>query len=684
MATPINLTLVDTNLFTLDEDDNSIEQYTDGDIANSKNFIGQKKRLQWRFSSDYTLEGLNLFMNFALFVPAGFVQTFVDAGPRYWTVNFPVGGAVNIDYTAEFVGGQFPHPGKNYKVVVRKLAGNTFRVRLDYYQTYDCEAYIDPGNDSNVERLLKNIWYNPERLVNNLPSVYNEAREARVYVFAQDPTNPDNKGSIESKAQGIAAKFYGETYADGDLTDMAIKLYYDGVEVDSLKKLDGGTDVVVTFKTIHSVNRITATIIRVDRNENVMDFVTNYELESKRIVAGGSDGEKITGPYEITFDGSGNYTARFKVSPDNLEDGASYRIMVGVSNPEREVGVGIGDPVDVDYGNPYVGNGIDFIGVLCDIQSEFSGNDLECVVEERMKSKLKLNYFADKYKNDIFNRLGLVIVNDIRRYLTKVEFTIFDEAFSALLGGTLRNVYDYRVSNKVNPLSYSGSDLNLGFNTDFSEFSAEWRNRYEAGTDCFQSLLNGANFLPKQSNQYWGGRTLKVEWKLSFYYDDYVNPFTDELIFTQQIRVKDYEPEIISIVAQDEADEDKEFFCNGDPCCLQSELNLVYDDESKYALITTIDPNPGNISTIEENEEWVPEEMAQQTTNKFKDQEIMYSETETGVSKFCIDTNKLLLNSQYKVSAMAKYFVERCRRVIETGEPRIIETGETRIPESCQ
>jgi hypothetical protein len=74
----------------------------------------------------------------------------------------------------------------------------------------------------------------------------------------------------------------------------------------------------------------------------------------------------------------------------------------------------------------------------------------------------------------------------------------------------------------------------------------------------------------------------------------------------------------------------------------------------QYHLVTTIEPDPGSITTIKENEVFSPVILPQQTTPLIYNQEDRYNATLANNAKFCVDVASLTL-TDYKITAFAKH-----------------------------
>jgi len=173
---------------------------------------------------------------------------------------------------------------------------------------------------------------------------------------------------------------------------------------------------------------------------------------------------------------------------------------------------------------------------------------------------------------------------------------------------------------------------------------------------------------------------------LFFTYDDYNTPFTDEVVFNQQIRVKDYGSVTIKHYdggARSGFDEVVDF-CKGETPCFASEVGSVLTDRK---LIVNIVPENAGINALDEAESWAGSQLEQLTTDSITNEDEDYVTSGIVIrADFCIDTSKLSVNS-YQVSAMSKKFVDTGYRMTEKGNPtvseqRITEESDKRITDN--
>lgn len=647
--------------------------WTDANIGNSINRIGQKKKLVLTVSSTGNITNTSIYINPGLFMPQNAPNPMAGIPNAYYLITYgatyTVGIASLCSYSAP--GAPFPNPGKVNAVFVRPLglvAGKyDFEVWIYYQQGYDCEGFINPNLDDNHSRFLKDRRSATSELSITGPSVYNDTNiDLRCYIYLQNIYASGNFGQLDVNPKyGYKAGFYnkGTHGAAPYFTNPVFECKLGSVTSTSFStKVDASYTFYVDSPAVPVA--LVAKMIRTDKFDQTVEQEANYELDVADIRPAGSSTVKFKTPYAgPTLVVGTTYKWTFKIEKSALNLGEKFRIIFIVYyqlGATLEVNSFISPEYDVTADVPYDGGAFTFDGRIGDINKQFIGNELTATIEERMFSKLTIDYPADAWKNDVFNRLGIVTTNDIRRYLTGIGFTI-KSPFTIPTGysNEFGEIYDLRDAQKTGPTSYTPKS---GITIDFSVadkliLTAEWRNRFESAIANVASVINGATVYPGTSNQYWGGLNLLIEWKLSFFYDDYITPFNDDIIFTQKLFVRDYQPDtILKITAQNPPFDSKEFWCPGENMCLQGEIVdvVVINPALGYKLITNIDYDPGDIITIQESENWVSTFLPQQTTALIYAQEANFEDTVPLKGLFCIDEENLLIGNDYKISVIAK------------------------------
>ena len=656
----IVLTLTQTQLTAINPINGAfVAQYNDAAITNSKNRIGELKRVKYSFTSTANIFVYKFYINPGLFMNKS-APPVAMPGLRYYYVQ-PTGvGLHNASYNA--LGATFPNIDKLYNVYLVASSATAFDIYIEYYQSYDHEGFLEPNIGDNQSHLLKDKKSSTSILNVSGSSIYNDTNiDLRMLLYAEHLTvSTDNASYDYNSGYGYKAGFYqkGNTNVSPYFTNPGMFLQRSSGLVTSLSSVE---DTIVSFgisSPSFPVQYMVATIIRTDKTDNTVDFATNYELQQVLVDPITPATSKLKSFVSVVplF---GGYWCQFKVDKTGLILGAKYRIIMHsyYNNfpTNYEVDAFMSDEFEVNADVPYTGNGFDISARLRDLFHGYAGNQLTCSIEERIRSEITLDYMDDyginMYFRDIYNRLGKTI-NDVSRYLASITFTIYDTASTP----GQRHVVDQRTMYKAGPGMYIGRNgFSVTFNTGNIALQADWRNRYEAGqlNNMTYDVVTGVA-MGQLSNQYWGGRSFFIEWSLNYYYDDYITPFTDEVIIQQQMTVKDYSS-CVQIHAQNPPDEDKAFWCPEDIMCLRSEFTCGGGvPPVQYHLVTTIEPDPGSITTIKENEVFSPVILPQQTTPLIYNQEDRYNATLANNAKFCVDVASLTL-TDYKITAFAKH-----------------------------
>jgi hypothetical protein len=667
--------------------------YITGAVSSFPRSIGERKRIKWGFSTTYAagLDDTNWWVYVAMekqgaiipiltkvpiFHSLSVVGTFT-AGTYLMAMDVPVGANPNLN--------------NNCQVYLEVLTSTTWNIIVEFYQIYDETTYQNVAYQDNHNKLLMDMKTATSELSTSAaPNFYNaNVGNLTINLLIEKPNQihaPSTYLYTDYAAPVFGAqwpsRFYNqnESSATPYFENPVFELTRSAVAVTNLSA-STNTDVLFKIDSATTPTKVLAWIIRTDKFDNNVTMFTNYEANLVEVETGGIGigTDKIIGPViDIALVSGTTYKCGFTLDATKLTNLGKYRLIAIVyDNANSQVNSFISDEYSVDESPCFNGDGFDAIASLDDYNRQFLGNNLECAIEERMRSKIKLYYPFNKWKNDIFNRLGLTVGNDIRRYLTNVIVTIYDTNYDPSFG-IIQNVYDYKSSNKYGVNSYTAQDgLTMSFGNTWAEFVYEWRNRFESNLDCIGTLVNGVPVVPVQGTQYWGGKTLTVRWSLFFTYDDYNSPFTDEVIFFQQIRVKDYSD--ITVKHYSNGSGRTEFdsvvdFCQGEEPCFASVIGSLLADRK---LIVNVTPKDGNINTLNEAETWAGNQLTQLTTASVTDEdEDYYTDGGNKNADFCIDTSKLSVNS-YQISALAKKFVDTGFRVTEKGDPTVSEPRTT-------
>lgn len=627
--------------------------------------IGEKKRAIMSFTTDYNMANVNLWIKFALFNQGIFsVSPSIAKSPMDYAITFPptiTAGTYPIAFICP--SGLNSNVQQNAEANLIIVDSTHFRIEFDFYQIYDELSYQNTSIHDNHSKLLKDCSVAPSELViSSNKNCYNSNLSRLCTTFRFEKGTDFSDISMSSVWN---SSFYNKNPINNSpYFNTPVWTLERTIPVTNLSTITN-TNVKFNINGATAVTKILGWIIRTDNFDNTVFMFDNYEADFKDIISTNPDlNDKIIAPIvDISLLSGSTYEVQYTIDASKLVGGAKYRLIAIVyDNVGLKSNSFISDEYIVDHVPCFDGEGFNLAATLSDYQTEFTGNDLECVIEERMKSTISLDFTSDKWKNDILTRLGLTTSNDIRRYLTEVSVSIFDENHVTGIG-VIRNLYDLKVSSKYGLLSYSTQPgLTLDFTTvDKPVFTYEWRNRFENTVDCLQTTIdNTTNVIPVYGKQYWGGKTLKIKWKLKFYYDDYILPFEDSIEIFQQIRVKNYDSDV-SIEYNDgngiRGSWNKAItnVCQGEEFCMGIVLNN--NTLTNMKAIINIHPSGSGLNAINEAEAWVGDELPQMLSPIFSSGDEDFSTIYTKLAaKFCIDTSKLSVNS-YQVSGIAKKVV---------------------------
>ena len=625
--------------------------------------IGEKKRAIMSFTTDYNMANVNLWIKFALFNQGIFsVSPSIAKSPMDYAITFPptiTAGTYPIAFICP--SGLNSNVQQNAEANLIIVDSTHFRIEFDFYQIYDELSYQNTSIQDNHSKLLKDCSVAPSELIlSSNKNCYNSNLSKLCTTFRFEKGTDFSDISMNSVWN---SSFYNKNPINNSpYFNTPVWTLERTTPVSNLSTITN-TNVKFNINGATAVTKILGWIIRTDNFDNTVFMFDNYEADFKDIISTNPDlNDKIIAPIvDISLLSGSTYEVQYTIDASKLVGGAKYRLIAIVyDNVGLKSNSFISDEYIVDHVPCFDGAGFNLIGSLSDYDREFTGSDLECVIEERIKSKIYFDYTANQWADDILDRLGITTSNDFRRYLTKVKFDIYDE--NNVVGlGVVRNYYISETSNKYGINSYTSvNGMNLDFtNIDEPIFSFDWRNRFENNIDCLLTTIDNVPVTPVQAKQYWGGKTLKVRWQLFFYYDDYATPFEDIIEMFQQIRVLDYGN---MKVLHDNVDGIRSNWngtancCQGDEFCMGGVLDNSLDAINRR-LIVNICPNLASVNNLEEAEAWVGDELPQMTTMSITNEDIDYTTIYTKkAARFCIDTSKLSVNS-YKISAMAKKYV---------------------------
>lgn len=660
----ITIKLEDRKIFTLKPNGTDLVQLQDP-VEFNKNSIGERKRIELHFSTNISIIDSQIYFDPALYLPLGsptpapniptqywgyYVQSGIIPGPAYMPLVLPP------PYNSGLL--------KNWTATFVYIDTTNFKILFEYFQLYDLNSFLDVASEDNKFKLTKDIVTNPIEVSNTGNSIYNDASFAPQFYIYID--NNVDSGFLNITIDDYFAAFYNES-ATGGAPYFTLPVW--GLKVNSLPvstfSLDKDTKVTFGVSAPVIVDKIFIWLIKTSANNNNVDFISAYDASYLDVttVAGSSTlHNKIKAPSTGPTLNVSKYEVSFTIDKTKLLYGEKYRMVAVVYESGYggvEVTSFISNEYTIDQLPKFTGQGYVFKGLLEDYESTYTGNFLVCVVEERMKSRLVVDYSTyNIFSDDILNRLGLNVANNIKKYLTKVTVEVYEN------NGTYIQYLERLVATRTDPVNYNvPNGLELNFTSGELEVVYSFRNRYESGIANLETILIAGNvpILPPNSNQNWANRVLIIKYSLELFYDDYSTPFSDTIIFEQVLEPKGYGLEISIVEFPNKEIYSTSYFCSTTPSvCLEAKLSVSNPED--YDLIVTLEPDPGNSNTIEENEEWLGANstLPQLQSAKILTSETFFSQTISGAAIFCIIPSKFLLNLPYKISAIAKLKTTSC------------------------
>lgn len=660
--------LISSKLYTLDANDESATIVTQvGAGPHVTNAIAEYKKLELNYDIGATAgDDFSTGNHIVRFVPGLFVKAtqfsgltpYVVPAQRWeWTITpAMVGAGPMLANLMTTLGAPFDESMKNMKVEIDVTAVTTFTINFYFFMGFDFNGWLSTLVD-NHSRFLKDRYLNGTELVVGADNVYKESdRCIGSYVQINDlsATVPAYDGHDFISLQ---AGFYEkEVLAAAPYFTLPVwLLQVNGGAVTQLNKF---TNSVIEFACTapggSSVDWFELYMIRTDTVNNLVDFLTNYDISHTKIITDPGVGvlhnaliKPVAGPAFAV----GKWRLACTIDKDEIDIGGTYRfVVIAYNTTGPKVTSFISDPYSVTADMPFDGTMFSKANLKwADYMQQIAATEIyKGTVEERLKHRLELDYTPNFFSNDILARIGQVVTNDIRHYLKSIRLEVYRTSAAPLPYTTRKDVYfDEKLTLQPDG-SYGGSaaiTATGGLNT----LDIEWllRARYEDHIlNLYTYFDNILQPLPLDT-QDWGGKTFLVVWTLEFFYHNATTPFTDLVIKQSKLQLLDYTTENFSYTdAKTEA-------CPSTNECFDLDLNAPADEE-KYNLITTLEPTNGNSFTNKENEGFVSPgaTLVQQTDSRIPTQSVLFDAT--GDADYCIDTSQLILDKEYKLAAIAK------------------------------
>jgi hypothetical protein len=664
------ITLTSSSIKTVDNNGNEIDlisQSGSSVLTGGMNVVTERKRLKARFSisaDDYdshvTLAGQKIFVNIALFIQES-IASVLQPSPHStgWCLQVPSDISPSESPTALRMGfysnnNPYPEAVRNLNAWFYYYADNDFQIEIEYYNCFDENDYLNNIVKNNQWRFISEYW-NENNTKEIDQSVFNVAKEIRLLVHIENPpTELDRSNGKFDQAETIIYRDTVDKYSS--------RIEVNNPDGEAITHISTAidTDVVVKIYTDQTLDTFYAKLIKI-QNDPAYNFIDNYDLQENKIDSGNLTYNVFKGPFSVDAAGydDPHYDLTFKIDHSYIEEGVNYRLIIsaydlsgGIRSAIGVSGQYVGRSV-VSYCDAICPTSVDepsgllITPTLIDMHQEYTGNSLTCAIEERMRTKVIVDFSDDRWKRHIDCRRGLtgetVTSNDIRKYLAGVNLEFYTEYTDTTLGGTVRNILDSQFIQRISTNNYQSAGINFTFDMVGETLTMyyDFRNRNDTNQFPIYSFLNGNPYLPIQGDQYWGGKTIYIKWQLVFYYSDFTLPYYDNLNIMQRINVRDYSND----VTIDNINTD--IFCDSGLFCMKGKILFSIPEDYKLFVTQQIVDS----ATISEAEGFVPDEFPQLT-----DPSISFTNTDyTGTDAiFCIDGSKLTINNKYKFSVFAK------------------------------
>ena len=644
------------------------------------------------FQSVYSLQIGQTFVGKTIFITAGMVSVgnaYPSGSPASGYKFIVTGGAANATiYNAPYIG--CSNNGANnemFKVTVtftglgQIIVAQTVTIKVQQILAFDIQSYNACNFFDNQTRLLKSA---PADVTNLLASAsansfYNNSQKvwANVVHFSE---------STDFFRDEIQVPFQAAWYEKNPLNAApyfsapTIALEVNGVVATGLSPIKN-TKVYLGNSCPVSPDNLFAILIDTTDNDATKTFWDNYDYSAAEIItiAGASAlsgyNSKFMSPSRLmTLVSGSTYEAFFEIDYSQLTAGRKYRVVWILYNLDPYYSISdsintfISDEYTADFYEPFDGTGIEFVGSLSDYQREYLGNYLQVVPEERIKAKIKMTlydlysttYTWEQYLLARFGQAVSALDKDIRSTLKQIDLLFYWE--ETIAGQVYRHVVDEQtivrtgINNYLLPLNTEfnsiGTDVAIPDFQDVVEVTYTFRVRYEANILNIRSYIDGVLQPAPLATMDWRNQTIFIEWSLYFDYPLLLEE--DTVTFTQKILVTEYENDkLLADRSLDFVDEDSEdiVICTGDDSCFTTELIGL---TSFYRHIVNIDRPSHKVQNIEEEEVWTGV-LPILASDKLTSVEESYFYDDEAI--FCVDQDEILLNTEYKVAAIAKKFI---------------------------
>lgn len=554
----------------------------------------------------------------------------------------------------------------------------TATIKVQQILSYSIDNYRACDFYDNQSRLLKSYHSETGTLPStpNISSFYNNTQKIFANVFHVTEGNDYYRDEVQIPFQ---AGFYEKDPANGTpyFSDPVVSLEVDGNAATSISPVKN-TKVTLSNTCPVSPDHLIAILVDVTDNDQSLRWWENYDYSAAEIITMAGAGylsgynSKFMSPSQnMTLASGSTYEAFFEIDYTQIEANRRYRIIWILYNLDPyylisdRVNSFISDEFTANFYEDFDGDFLELEGSLSDYQREYFGNYLQVVPEERIKAKIELTMYdpltpAYTWEDYLLERFGQATSaddRDIRNTLKQIDLTFYWTEVVA--GQTHKHVVDKQtivrqgINNYLLPsgceFNSIGTDVNIPDFQDVAEISYEFRVRYEDDIDCIETYINNVLQPAPLATMDWQGKTIFIEWHLYFDYPEVLQ--TDDVYFYQKLLVGSYQNSLDvgdrSLDFVDQADDDI-VICSDDDTCLSTELLGLSD---YYLHIVNIDKPSHKRTNIEEEEVWNGVLDISTSTKLTSVDENYYYDNTAG---FCVDIDEVYLNTEYKVSAIAK------------------------------
>lgn len=663
------ITLVSSSITTLDEASNELKSVTqsgDGVITTDLNVISQRKVLKARFTVEtadepeyqIALLGSKLAINIAMFLPTG-VASYLEKPQTGFSYNIPSDltpseTPTRVEMPFFCTGSLRPEAVRNLNAWFYYYDTDDFAIEIEYYNRFDENGYLNATSKSSAWSFIGEQWNEPNAKMIDA-SVFSTDKDLRVLTYLENAL-----GEGEQQPYSELQEFTILTTTVGRY-DSAVSIV-NGLG-ENLTYISAVVDTDITVRINATSETLTDFYLKLIKitEDSAYNFITNAGITDNQIIDSNAVNNVFKGPFDYalnTYDGI-FYELTCTIDHTYIEAGVQYRIIaVGYDSSLTEYNIGISEQLAGQSYVPYclsecedsyeTPSSLIFTGSLTDIHDEYFGNNLTAAIEERIRTKLIVDFSDDRWKNNLdcrVNALGseILTTNDIRKYLNGVKLEFYHTYSDTI--GTVVDTLDLQFINKTGVNTFNSPAISFAFDMTGETLTMyyDFRNRNETSASALSSTVNGLPYSPILGNQYWGGKSITIRWSLTFFYFDFPQPFTDTLYYTQTLNVRDYTSDVTLTPYTDEV------FCSQGQFCI--EAAIVFASPENYRLVATRQLNEG---VITEHENFTPDNLGRQTDASMASAEDDYT---GGRAVFCVDPSALQVGNIYKFSAMAKQWL---------------------------